>query len=108
MQWDFWSLSPESLHQMTFLMSDRGTPRTLNRNPENFFAEVEQSAFEPANMVPGIGPSPGKMLQGRLFSYPDTHRHRIGVNYAQLADQPSARARQQLQQGRGHALPPRR
>jgi catalase len=56
----------------------------LNRNPENFFAEVEQAAFEPANMVPGIQPSPDKMLQGRLFSYPDTHRHRIGPNYAQL------------------------
>ncbi|MGH8906248.1 MAG: catalase [Egibacteraceae bacterium] len=193
MQWDFWSLSPESIHQVTFLMSDRGTPRTLrhmngygshtfmwinargegcwvkyhfkteqgienfsdaeaknmvaedfdfhrrdlwesiasgqeaswrlemqimpfeqaedyrfnpfdltkvwphgdcppitigrmvlNRNPENFFAEVEQAAFEPANMVPGIGPSPDRMLQGRLFSYPDTHRHRIGPNYAQL------------------------
>lgn len=192
-QWDFWSLSPESIHQVTFLMSDRGTPRTwrnmngysshtfmwwnaagekfwvkyhfktesgietftdaeannmvaeepdyhlrdlfdhisgggeaawrlemqimpfedaadyrfnpfdltkvwphgdyppvtigrmvLNRNPENYFAEVEQAAFEPANMVPGIGPSPDKMLLGRLFSYPDTHRHRIGVNYLQL------------------------
>jgi catalase len=192
-QWDFWSLSPESIHQVTFLMSDRGTPRTwrnmngysshtfmwwnaagekfwvkyhfktesgietftdaeannmvaeepdyhlrdlfdhiggggeaawrlemqimpfedaadyrfnpfdltkvwphgdyppvtigrmvLNRNPENHFAEVEQAAFEPANMVPGIGPSPDKMLLGRLFSYPDTHRHRIGANYLQL------------------------
>jgi catalase len=193
MQWDFWSLSPESIHQVTFLMSDRGTPRTwrhmhgfsshtflwvnaggerfwvkyhfkteqgiqnftdaeakamsaedpdfhrrdlfesikkgdypawrlemqimpfedaasyrfnpfdltkvwphgdyppvtigrfvLDRNPENFFAEIEQAAFEPANMVPGIGPSPDKMLLGRLFSYPDTHRHRIGPNYLQL------------------------
>jgi catalase len=56
----------------------------LNRNPDNYFAEVEQAAFEPANMVPGIGPSPDKMLLGRLFSYPDTHRHRIGVNYLQL------------------------
>jgi catalase len=192
-QWDFWSLSPESYHQVGFLFSDRGTPRTLrnmngygshtymwinkggerfwvkyhfkteqgienftdaeakamvaedhdfhrrdlyetlargeeavwrlemqimpfedaasyrfnpfdltkvwphtdyppitigrmvlNRNPENFFAEVEQSAFEPANMVPGIGPSPDRMLLGRLFSYPDTHRHRIGPNYLQL------------------------
>jgi catalase len=192
-QWDFWSLSPESYHQVTFLMSDRGTPRTLrhmhgfgshtfmwinkggerfwvkyhfktvqgienfsrqeaaamvahdtdfhrrdlwdaiargeapewrlemqimpfedaagyrfnpfdltkvwphsdyqpvtigrlvlDRNPENFFAEVEQSAFEPANMVPGIGPSPDRMLLGRLFSYPDTHRYRIGANYLQL------------------------
>ena len=192
-QWDFWSLSPESYHQVSFLFSDRGTPRTLrnmngygshtymwinkggerfwvkyhfkteqgienftdaeakamvaedhdfhrrdlwetlargeeaawrlemqimpfadaagyrfnpfdltkvwphtdyppvtigrmvlNRNPENFFAEVEQSAFEPANMVPGIGPSPDRMLLGRLFSYPDTHRYRIGPNYLQL------------------------
>jgi len=192
-QWDFWTLSPESAHQVTILMSDRGTPRTyrhqhgysshtfmwinaggekfwvqyrmkteqgienftdaeaeamtaedpdyhrrdlweaiergepavwtmevqimpfedaadyrfnpfdltkvwphgdyplipvgrmvLDRNPENFFAEVEQAAFEPANMVPGIGPSPDKMLLGRLFSYPDTHRHRIGVNYLSL------------------------
>lgn len=193
MQWDFWTLSPESAHQVTFLMTDRGTPKswrhmhgfgshtflwynaagekfwvkyhfrtdqgvanftdaeagaviaqdadhhirdlhtairngdhpswtvnvqimpfeaaadyrfnpfdltkvwphgdypeitigrfTLNRNPENYFAEVEQAAFEPANMVPGIGPSPDKMLQGRLFSYPDTHRYRIGANYLQL------------------------
>jgi catalase len=56
----------------------------LNRNPENYFAEVEQAAFEPANMVQGIGPSPDKMLQARLFSYPDAHRHRIGTNYQQL------------------------
>lgn len=193
MQWDFWTLSPESAHQVTFLFSDRGTPRTwrnmngygshtfmwinaagekfwvkyhfktdqgianftaaeaaamasddpdlhirdlftaiergdhpswtlemqimpfaeaasyrfnpfdltkvwphtdyppikigrlvLNRNPENYFAEVEQAAFEPANMVPGIGSSPDKMLLGRLFSYPDTHRYRIGTNYLQL------------------------
>lgn len=192
-QWDFWSLSPEAIHQVTFLMTDRGTPRTyrnmngygshtfmwinaqgerfwvkyhfkteqgiqnftdieakamvaedpdyhrrdlwesiqskqfptwrlevqimpfadaatyrfnpfdltkvwphsdyppitigrmtLDRNPENFFAEIEQSSFEPANMVPGIGPSPDKMLLGRLFSYPDAHRYRIGTNYLQL------------------------
>jgi catalase len=199
-QWDFWTLSPESLHQVTFLMSDRGTPRTyrnmngygshtfmwineegkkcwvkyhfkteqgienftdaeakamtaqdpdfhrrdlrnaidkknfpawrlevqvmpfdnapnyrfnpfdltkvwphsdyppitigrmvLDHNPENFFAQIEQAAFEPANMVPGIGPSPDKMLLGRLFSYPDTHRHRIGTNYQQLpVNQPRA------------------
>ena len=53
----------------------------LSRNPENYFAEVEQAAFSPANFVPGIGPSPDKMLQGRLFSYHDTHRHRLGSNY---------------------------
>ena len=193
MQWDFWTLSPESAHQVTILMSDRGTPRTyrnmngysshtfstinsagerfwvkyhfktaqgaenfadgearamaaedpdfhrrdlyeaiaegdepewhlemqimpfgdaagyrfnpfdltkvwphadyppvrvgrmvLDRNPENFFAEVEQAGFSPANLVPGTGLSPDKMLMGRIFSYHDTHLHRIGPNYEQL------------------------
>src|SRR6201995_1098671 len=191
--WDFWSLSPESLHQVTILMSDRGLPRNfrqmngfgsptysflnakgerywvkfhfttmqghafytdqeaaevvgsdresaqrdlfenieggnyprwslciqvmpeeeaetyrwnpfdltkvwphadypllevglleLNRNPENYFAEVEQAAFSPANIVPGIGHSPDKMLQARIFSYADAHRYRLGVNADQL------------------------
>ncbi len=193
MQWDFWTLSPESAHQVTWLMGDRGLPRTwrhmngygshtfqwinaagercwvkytlktdqgndflsqaegdtlagaspdhhrqdlfgsiaegdfpswtmhvqimpladadgyrfnpfdltkvwphgdyplikvgtmtLNRNPENFFAQIEQSSFEPSNFVPGIAASPDKMLLGRLFSYPDAHRYRIGSNYLQL------------------------
>ena len=193
MMWDFWSLSPESLHQVTILFSDRGTPRTfrhmngygshtfslinaknervwckfhfktkqgienhtaeqatemagkdpdhatrdlfnaiekgdfpkwrfcvqlmteaqagtfkynpfdltkvwphgqfplievgtweLNRNPENYFAEIEQAAFSPINVVPGISYSPDKMLQGRLLSYPDAHRYRLGVNYQQI------------------------
>ena len=193
MQWDFWSLSPESLHQVTILFSDRGIPATqrnmngysshtyslwndlgerywvkwhfktmqgiknltneeaakiagsdpdfhrrdlhaaiergefpkwkvqiqimpeldaetyrihpfdltkvwphkdyplvevgimeLNRNPQNYFAEVEQAAFEPGNMPPGMGPSPDKVLQARLLSYPDAHRYRIGINYAAL------------------------
>src|ERR1700678_4382980 len=53
----------------------------LNRHPENFFAEVEQAAFSPANVVPGISFSPDKMLQGRLFSYGDTQRYRLGVNF---------------------------
>ena len=57
---------------------------TLNQNPEDFFIHIEQAAFEPSSMVPGIGPSPDKMLLGRLFSYPDTHRYRIGPNYQQL------------------------
>jgi catalase len=56
----------------------------LNRNPKNYFAEVEQSAFAPAHLVPGMEPSFDKMLQGRLFSYPDTHRHRLGANYDQI------------------------
>jgi catalase len=191
--WDFWSLSPESLHQVTILMSDRGLPRSLrhingygshtysfinarnerfwvkfhfktkqgiqcmtnaeaeaviakdressqrdlfeaiergefpkwrfcvqimpekdaetcrwnpfdltkvwphgdyplmdvgelelNRNPENYFAEVEQSAFNPSNIVPGISWSPDKMLQARIFSYADAHRYRIGTHYEML------------------------
>ncbi len=193
MMWDFWSLSPESLHQVTILFSDRGTPHgyrhmdgfsshtfsminaknelfyvkyhfktkqgiknftreeaeemkgkdpdyaqrelfesirkgdfpkwsvniqimpekdaenyhinpfdltkvwphkdyplvevgelVLDRNPENYFAEVEQAAFDPKNVVPGLGYSPDKMLQARLISYPDAHRYRLGVNYDTL------------------------
>ena len=193
MMWDFWSLSPESLHQVTILFSDRGTPDgyrhmdgfsshtyslindknelfyvkwhfktkqgirnftgesaeemrgkdpdyaqrdlfnaiakgdfpkwkvsvqimpekdaetyhlnpfdltkvwphkdyplqevgelVLDRNPVNYFAEVEQAAFEPRNIVPGMGYSPDKMLQARLISYPDAHRYRLGVNYDAL------------------------
>ncbi len=57
---------------------------TLNKNPKNYFAEVEQAAFSPANLVPGIGASPDKMLQARLFAYPDAQRYRIGANYQQL------------------------
>ena len=188
--WDFWSLSPESLHQVTYLMGDRGIPATLrhmngygshtfkwvnaageavwvkyhfkaeqgvknmsnevaaklagenpdyhtedlfnaiekgdfpawklyvqimpledadtyrfdpfdvtkvwshkdypiveagrmvlNRNPENYFAEVEQAAFSPGNMVPGVEASPDKMLQGRIFAYADAHRYRVGPNH---------------------------
>ncbi|PJD97907.1 MAG: catalase [Parachlamydia sp.] len=193
MQWDFWTLSPESAHQVTVLMGDRGIPKTwrhmngysshaymwvnakgerffikyhfktdqgiefltqeeadtlagtdgdfhrrdlfdaikkgdypswtlkvqimpfeeaaayrlnpfdltkvwphgdyplhevgrliLNRNPTDFHTEIEQAAFEPSNMVPGIGPSPDKMLLARLFSYADAHRARLGVNYKQI------------------------
>ena len=193
MMWDFWSLSPESLHQVTILFSDRGTPDgyrhmdgfsshtfslinrdnplfyakwhfktrqgirnftreqademrgkdpdyaqrdlfdaiqrndfpawrvclqimpekeaesyhinpfdltkvwphkdyplievgelVLDQNPQNYFAEVEQAAFDPKNIVPGMGYSPDKMLQARLVSYPDAHRYRIGVNYDAL------------------------
>lgn len=56
----------------------------LNRNPENFFADVEQSAFAPSNLVPGISVSPDKMLQARLFSYSDAQRYRLGVNHHQI------------------------
>jgi len=56
----------------------------LNRNPENYFQDVEQAAFNPASLVPGIGLSPDKMLQGRLFSYGDAQRYRLGVNHHQI------------------------
>ena len=62
---------------------DVGT-MTLNRNPENYHTDIEVAAFEPSNLVPGIGVSPDKMLLGRIFSYADTHRYRIGPNYMQL------------------------
>jgi catalase len=56
----------------------------LNRNPRNYFAEIEQAAFSPVNIVPGMGYSPDKMLQARLISYPDAHRYRLGVNHEAL------------------------
>ncbi|MEX0876465.1 MAG: catalase [Phycisphaerales bacterium] len=209
MQWDFWSLCPESLHQVTWLMGDRGIPKTyrnmdgfgshtysminaagervwvkfhfktqqgieclnndesaatiakdreshqrdlyqsiekgdfpkwklfiqvmtqeqaenfrwnpfdltkvwphgdfprievgeleLNRNPENYFHEVEQSAFNPNTFVPGTGPSPDKMLQGRLVSYQDTHLYRIGVNYRDLkVNRPKAKVCNYMRDG---------
>ncbi|EQL03560.1 catalase [Ophiocordyceps sinensis CO18] len=57
---------------------------TLNKNVENYFAEIEQVAFSPSHLVPGVEPSVDPVLQSRLFSYPDTHRHRLGVNYQQI------------------------
>ncbi|AXG75002.1 catalase [Flavobacterium arcticum] len=56
----------------------------LNRNPDNYFQDVEQAAFAPAHVVDGVGYSPDKMLQGRLLSYPDAHRYRLGANYEQI------------------------
>jgi catalase len=56
----------------------------LNRNPENYFADVEEAAFTPAHVVPGIGFSPDRFLQGRLFAYGDAQRYRLGVNYNQI------------------------
>lgn len=56
----------------------------LNENPQNYFAEIEQAAFAPAHVIPYIAPSADPVLQSRLFSYPDTHRHRLGANYQQL------------------------
>ncbi|MCA9613024.1 MAG: catalase [Sandaracinus sp.] len=57
----------------------------LDRTPDNYFAEVEQSAFDPGHMPPGIGPSPDRMLQARLFAYGDAHRYRLGINHVHLA-----------------------
>ena len=65
----------------------------LNRNPENFFAQIEQAAFAPSNFVPGIAASPDKMLQARIFSYADAHRYRVGTNHAQIpVNQPKTRS----------------
>jgi catalase len=211
MQWDFWTLSPESAHQVTWLMGDRGIPRTwrhmdgfsshtymwvnadgkrfwvryhfktdqgadfmpqaeadelagsdgdyhtrdlweaidrgdhpswtlkmqimpfedaktyrfnpfdltktisqkdyplievgrmtLTNNPANYHTQIEQAAFEPNNLVPGIGPSPDKMLLGRLFSYADAHRYRIGANYAELPVNAPANAERRSYSKDGH------
>jgi catalase len=70
----------------------------LDRNPQNYFADVEQAAFSPGNFVPGIGASPDRMLQGRLFSYHDTQRHRLGANYHLLpVNAPKAAAERSYQ-----------
>ncbi|RQN35051.1 catalase [Paraburkholderia tropica] len=69
--------------QKDYPLIDVGTIE-LNRNPENYFADVEQAAFTPANVVPGISFSPDRLLQGRLFSYGDTQRYRLGVNHHQI------------------------
>jgi catalase len=81
----------------------------LDRNPADYFAEVEQSAFSPASMIPGIEPSPDKLLQGRLFSYDDTHYHRLGINFRQLPiNCPYKCANHALTQRDGpHAIPPK-
>jgi catalase len=72
----------------------------LNRNPENYFAEVEQSAFEPSALVPGIGPSPDKMLQARLMSYADTHLYRLGANYHEIpVNRPRSAVRNYIRDG---------
>lgn len=66
---------------------------TLNKNPSNYFQDIEQAAFSPSNMVPGIGPSADPVLQARMFSYPDAQRYRVGPNYFQL---PSNRPRNKV------------
>lgn len=72
----------------------------LNRNPANYFAEVEQAAFSPGNFVPGIGASPDRMLQGRLFAYHDAHRYRLGPNYLLLpVNQPKGVKAKNYQRG---------
>lgn len=83
-RWGFDPLDPTKVWpEDSYPLVKVGT-MTLNRNPDNFFAEVEQSAFSPSVLVPGIEPSEDKLLQGRLFSYPDTQRYRLGANYLQI------------------------
>ncbi|MCZ9309926.1 catalase [Corynebacterium uberis] len=71
-----WSLKDYPRHDVGYFV--------LNRNPENFFAQIEQLALDPANLVPGVGLSPDKMLMGRVFAYADAQRYRIGPNYRHL------------------------
>ena len=84
------ALHPENPFDITKVWSHADYPLIevgvleLNRNPDNYFADVEQAAFSPAHVVPGIGLSPDKLLQGRLFSYGDAQRYRLGVNHDQI------------------------
>src|SRR6476619_3859414 len=74
----------------------------LNRNPENYFAQIEQATFAPSNCVPGIAASPDKMLQARIFSYADAHRYRVGTNHAQMpVNQPKNQVNNYSQDGAG-------
>jgi catalase len=87
---DVWFLEKLAHFDLTKVWSHKDYPlievdvMELNRNPENYFAKVEQVAFSPANVVLGISVSPDKMLQGRLFSYGDAQRYRLGVNHHQI------------------------
>ncbi|HFK5507729.1 catalase [Elizabethkingia anophelis] len=81
---DFNPLDPTKIWPDSIARYVKVGTMTLNRNPENYFQEVEQAAFAPGTLIPGIEPSEDKLLQGRLFSYFDTQRHRIGGNFQQL------------------------
>ena len=87
---ELWEKQKINVFDLTHVWPQKQFPRreigefVLNENAKNYFAEIEQVAFNPSHMVPGIEPSADPVLQSRLFSYPDTHRHRIGVNYQQL------------------------
>ncbi|VUC24756.1 unnamed protein product [Clonostachys rosea] len=87
---DLWETQKINVLDLTHIWPQGQFPRrkvgefTLNENAVNYFAEVEQVAFSPSHLVPGIEPSADPVLQSRLFSYPDTHRHRLGANYHQL------------------------
>jgi catalase len=87
---EVWEKQKINVFDLTHVWPQKQFPRkkvgefTLNENAVNYFAEIEQVAFNPSHMPPGVEPSADPVLQSRLFSYPDTHRHRIGVNYQQL------------------------
>ncbi|MGG1555781.1 catalase [Paenibacillus ferrarius] len=82
--YDFDPLDPTKMWPEDQLPLHKVGTMTLDRNPQNFFADVEQAAFSPSVLVSGIEPSEDKLLQGRLFSYPDTQRYRLGANYLQI------------------------
>ncbi|HCD88064.1 MAG TPA: catalase [Algoriphagus sp.] len=81
---DFWPLDATKIWPTDKVKRIKVGTMTLNRNPVNYFQEIEQMAVSPGSLIPGVEPSEDKLLQGRLFSYFDTHRHRLGPNYLQL------------------------
>ncbi|PZM62897.1 catalase [Paenibacillus dendritiformis] len=97
---DFDPLDPTKVWPEAIIPMMKAGRMTLNQNPDNYFAQVEQAAFSPSALVPGIEPSEDKLLQGRLFSYPDTQRHRLGPNYLQIpVNCPFARVRNHQRDG---------
>ncbi|WP_271128332.1 catalase [Dryocola clanedunensis] len=114
--WDLYiqTLKPEQLNDFSYNPLDdtkewHGVPETkigtltLNKVPKNFFETTEQVAFDPSNFIPGIEASEDRMLQGRLFSYADTHMYRLGANYQQIpVNRPKVAVKNYNQQGSGH------
>lgn len=103
---DFNPLDTTKIWPETLIPSRKVGMLTLNKVPDNYFQSTEQAAFAPSNMIPGIEPSEDRMLQGRLFSYADTQRHRVGINHMSLpVNAPKVAVYSHNQEGAGYSMP---
>jgi len=99
-KFEFNPLDPTKIWPTNLVAMRKVGTMTLNRLPDNFFQETEQSAFAPSNIIPGIEPSEDRLLQGRIFSYADTQRHRLGGNHMMLpVNQPLVKVNNENQDG---------